>query len=993
MTSHQPKVGPRLKISVPNFKRAVLTVFFRIRSVPRSDPDPSANRFRLDPVTRRQEGYPDRAPEEPTSPSGADGREFLPPNDEEDSPMDFEVHTPEEWLALCKQGPTAGKPQAAVLHYAAQVASSRYIVELEDGSRKQVKRLALRFNEEDAQNFALRAVATAREETSRSAATAVAAAVSEVSSMLRDQKERFIRQGDLKGCPALKVRPAEANELPAYRAAEERVLEIAAQLVKPTISRKVVILVLTIALFGALTLVPALMASVLLSERHLQIWLLSQPDPLELAGFEKALVAQLASRSMADPKLFGRMLTTQDTEGRFVSCLKTSTRGNSFIKLKVCLDRVRLWDAQGQPLHEPGDLTNRECKVRPELRQVWMMSGQCGLLIEVTDLMLREEENMYCCASKDEDPQYCRFARELGEPVRCIDFGTLGIVCPWQWQELPAVLTCSKLLAPWTLLAFSLDCGYESLFGFTLAVSILAEGASLPSKLRAFAARECGKLYYSSESLLTSPSARLILESLSRGHKTDVYARMQLLLTPTWTGPWDDRIVVERWEQGVDWLDGMALLGIEAVPLLTMFWDRFASHEARALGIWKDVGIRNECHILYDAYQFRGAVPVGDELLEVKGMLHLDLKHPWRLLFAKGMREGGGGGTFQTLQCGLDFARDSSKQMKDAGLTPFVYAALLTADENRMLPVRASRREMLGVGKSFTKKHAGCKMTRDLRAYVLGGIVLWGSFVILHRLGRRGKPRLDPALCLRRGRCGRPEFCVLMGLLRLHHWLRRRLVLAQFFLLNMTPFSHLLEMLRALMKVYDGDMGPDRIVTSSIMMFMYLGRWVNWLQVVMLLLVEKMWWVVLTNVMMKKKLKRKAHHDCVDRWRVWGCSGSLLPDGRCMLCAGSFVAVLSMLAVLDVLQFAVPYMIARSWDFRGVASKGSKLEVAFRSTLSEYAQSDVGWRGGQPADARADPSDPSRFMRRSYWEDRPSAIRAPFSTSEMSFRHCGFKQT
>ena len=43
-----------------------------------------------------------------------------------------------------------------------------------------MKRLALRFNEEDAQNFALRAVATAREETSRSAATAVAAAVSEV---------------------------------------------------------------------------------------------------------------------------------------------------------------------------------------------------------------------------------------------------------------------------------------------------------------------------------------------------------------------------------------------------------------------------------------------------------------------------------------------------------------------------------------------------------------------------------------------------------------------------------------------------------------------------------------------------------------------------------------------------------------------------------------------------------------------------------------------
>ena len=122
----------------------------------------------------------------------------------------------------------------------------------------------------------------------------------------------------------------------------------------------------------------------------------SEGATAELAGLEKAIVAQLASRSLADPKLFGRMLTTQDTESRFVSCLKTSTRGNSFIKLKVCLDRVNLWDAQMQPLHELGDLTNRQCKVRAELKQVWMMSGQCGLLVEATDLMLKEEESQKC---------------------------------------------------------------------------------------------------------------------------------------------------------------------------------------------------------------------------------------------------------------------------------------------------------------------------------------------------------------------------------------------------------------------------------------------------------------------------------------------------------------------------------------------------------------------------------------------------------------------
>ena len=103
-------------------------------------------------------------------------------------------------------------------------------------------------------------------------------------------------------------------------------------------------------------------------------------------------MAQLASRTLADPKIFGRLLTTQDME----SCLKKSTRGNPFIKLKVCLDRVRLWDPDQQPLQELGDLTNRECKLRAELRQVWLMSGQCGLLIEVTDVMLKDEEPQRC---------------------------------------------------------------------------------------------------------------------------------------------------------------------------------------------------------------------------------------------------------------------------------------------------------------------------------------------------------------------------------------------------------------------------------------------------------------------------------------------------------------------------------------------------------------------------------------------------------------------
>ena len=65
--------------------------------------------------------------------------------------------------------------------------------------------------------------------------------------------------------------------------------------------------------------------------------------------------------------------------------------------------------------------------------------------------------------------------------------------------------------------AFLLASGYEGLLSSTPVVSIFAEGASMPARLRAFCARECGKIYYSVEGLLASPSSRLILESLSRG--------------------------------------------------------------------------------------------------------------------------------------------------------------------------------------------------------------------------------------------------------------------------------------------------------------------------------------------------------------------------------------------------------------------------------------------------------------------------------------------
>ena len=93
---------------------------------------------------------------------------------------------------------------------------------------------------------------------------------------------------------------------------------------------------------------------------------------------------------MRDSKIFGKGLAPHEVEARMQSCLKTSARGNSFVKFKLNWDRVRIWDASGQPLPDPGDLASRSCKLKVELRQCWLMPPSWGILMEVTDLQLME---------------------------------------------------------------------------------------------------------------------------------------------------------------------------------------------------------------------------------------------------------------------------------------------------------------------------------------------------------------------------------------------------------------------------------------------------------------------------------------------------------------------------------------------------------------------------------------------------------------------------
>eukprot|EP00928_Gymnodinium_smaydae_P068047 TRINITY_DN5109_c0_g5_i1.p1 TRINITY_DN5109_c0_g5~~TRINITY_DN5109_c0_g5_i1.p1 ORF type:complete len:4182 (+),score=1201.92 TRINITY_DN5109_c0_g5_i1:1381-13926(+) len=91
-----------------------------------------------------------------------------------DATMDFEVHSADKWMELMREV-GYDRMQACVVHYKAyggynynltpcwvhdyDAKSKKYSVELQDGTVKRVRRLALRFNMEDAQNFDARLAA------------------------------------------------------------------------------------------------------------------------------------------------------------------------------------------------------------------------------------------------------------------------------------------------------------------------------------------------------------------------------------------------------------------------------------------------------------------------------------------------------------------------------------------------------------------------------------------------------------------------------------------------------------------------------------------------------------------------------------------------------------------------------------------------------------------------------------------------------------------
>ena len=111
-----------------------------------------------------------------------------------------------------------------------------------------------------------------------------------------------------------------------------------------------------------------------------------------------SLCLELTDEMRGTVEALEKQATGKKVEGKAMqSCIKPTRSKFQCLKLKVNLTRVRFWDADGNRLREPpAELRGCKALVAVEVRQLWIMGQQCGLLMEAKDLKLQDAAPQEC---------------------------------------------------------------------------------------------------------------------------------------------------------------------------------------------------------------------------------------------------------------------------------------------------------------------------------------------------------------------------------------------------------------------------------------------------------------------------------------------------------------------------------------------------------------------------------------------------------------------
>jgi hypothetical protein len=107
------------------------------------------------------------------------------------------------------------------------------------------------------------------------------------------------------------------------------------------------------------------------------------------------LEAWILKEVASNPQLYlGQALTEAQVGERFTSAIKTSDKGYKHLRAKMNIGTgkgaVKCWDSNKMPRQPPDDWTL--CEVQPclQIKGLWVMSKDFGLLVEMADALVSE---------------------------------------------------------------------------------------------------------------------------------------------------------------------------------------------------------------------------------------------------------------------------------------------------------------------------------------------------------------------------------------------------------------------------------------------------------------------------------------------------------------------------------------------------------------------------------------------------------------------------
>ena len=118
----------------------------------------------------------------------------------------------------------------------------------------------------------------------------------------------------------------------------------------------------------------------------------------QIEEYIEELEAWILKEVASNPQQYlGQALSEAQVRERFTSAIKTSDKGYRHLRAKMNLagkGQVKCWDENKRPRQPPDDWTL--CEVQPclQIKGLWVMSKDFGLLIEMADALVSESSQL-----------------------------------------------------------------------------------------------------------------------------------------------------------------------------------------------------------------------------------------------------------------------------------------------------------------------------------------------------------------------------------------------------------------------------------------------------------------------------------------------------------------------------------------------------------------------------------------------------------------------